>query len=722
MNRAVTSPRRTLVLTLLPLLLGSILIAHPAQPAQAAIAGAEEVTPVAPGATLTTFAQMTGHGPVRGAVLTIDLQNPQTSIGLLTPGPLAAAEPLSQLVARSGAVAAVNGDFFDQYYTNAPYGNAIADGQLLKGPIFSWTRVAGVGQDGRGRIAEVFLDGAVVLPDGERPIDAFNQHNIQPNGIGLFTTVWGPASRGRAVERAQGVHELRVRNGVAVAHSDQAGAGWIEPDEFVLLGREEGAAALAQVPIGAPVQVRVGPRSDAPAPFAVGLGGKEILLRGGQIADVSDGAPQPRTAVGFSGDGATMFLVTVDGRQRSSTGMTLRELAELLLSIGASDAMNLDGGGSTTLLARRPGEAGAELINRPSSGRERPIPNGLGLFVAPGSGQLAGLRIVPALGEGEVHVFQGTSRTLVAKGFDETYGPAQAGEVRWRALTPEIGAFEAGGVFRAGQPGVAVVEAEADSRSGKSARGERTLIVLPLAGLAIDAVGMDFAPGAGPGFIAVRGLSPDGRSAQIEPRDVALSYDPSLLEIVPVDHKHFQVTPKVPYAMTAIRAHAGGHTAELPVMIGLAPVVVTEFEDVAGWGAVSWGGTASVAAGEGMFGQALVLDFDFTQGGAQRGASARPSPPLQLPGVPLRLGLWVHGQEQGEQLVFTLAGADGERFDVYAAEITWSGWQYVEVDLPQGKASPLALEAIHVVQNDPTRLYAGQVALDGLAVKVARGP
>jgi hypothetical protein len=174
------------------------------------------------------------------------------------------------------------------------------------------------------------------------------------------------------------------------------------------------------------------------------------------------------------------------------------------------------------------------------------------------------------------------------------------------------------------------------------------------------------------------------------------------------------------YAVTTITANAGGLSAVLPVNIGLASVVVTEFEDVAGWGAVSWNGAVVVQAGEGVSGQGLVLHYAFRQAGAQRGVSTRPSMPLPLPGVPARLGLWVHGQNQAEQLVFTLASASGERFEVYGSQITWNDWQYVEVDLPQGKPSPLQLEAIHVVQNDPTREYDGQITLDGLAVKVIR--
>jgi hypothetical protein len=711
--------RRVTALLLLPLLLASALVARPALPAAALIDGATEITPVAPGATLTTFARHTAHGVARGSVLAVDLRNEQTSVGVLTPGPLAAAEPLSQMVARSGAVAAVNGDFFDMYHTNAPYGSTIVDGQMLKGPIFSWTRVAGVGQDGRGRIAEVFLDGAVGLPEGERPIVGLNQHNIEPNGIGVYTTVWGASSRGRATERAQGVHELLVRNGVAVAHADGAGSGWIEPDSFVLLGREEGASALARVPIGAPVYVRAGPRTDASAPFRVGIGGKEILLRGGQLADVPDGAPQPRTAVGFSADGATMFLVTVDGRQQHSSGMTLRELAELLQQMGAADAMNLDGGGSTTMLARRAGEAGPALVNSPSGGGERSIPNGIGLFVAPGSGRLAGLRLIPALGEGEARVFQGLSRRLEARGFDETYAPAQAAEVSWRAEAPEAGGFEPGGVFRAGQPGTATIVAEGTGPGGSRARADRAITVLPLAGLAVDTAGMDLTPGGAPGFLAVRGLAPDGQTAQIEPRDVTLSYDPGLLEIVPVDDRHFQVTPRA-YGATTITVSAGGFSAELPLNIGLVSVGVTEFEELAGWGAASWGGTAAITGTAGVSGQALLLDYDFSLSPEQRGASAAPSPPLALPGGSARLGLWVQGQGRAEQLVFTLRSASGERLDLYGPLVTWSDWQYVEVELPSGQPAPLQLEAIHAVQGDPALLYRGQIALDGLAVKAVR--
>ena len=68
----------------------------------------------------------------------------------------------------------------------------------------------------------------------------------------------------------------------------------------------------------------------------------------------------PRTAVGFSRDSATLLLLTVDGRSSRSAGMTLVELASLMRRLGAWDAMNFDGGGSTTMVV------GGALVNVPS--------------------------------------------------------------------------------------------------------------------------------------------------------------------------------------------------------------------------------------------------------------------------------------------------------------------------------------------------------------------
>jgi exopolysaccharide biosynthesis protein len=80
----------------------------------------------------------------------------------------------------------------------------------------------------------------------------------------------------------------------------------------------------------------------------------------------------PRTAVGFSRDSTTLLLVVVDGRSSASVGMTLGELADLMRRLGAWQALNFDGGGSTTMVI------GGAVVNVPSDATgEREVGNAL---------------------------------------------------------------------------------------------------------------------------------------------------------------------------------------------------------------------------------------------------------------------------------------------------------------------------------------------------------
>jgi hypothetical protein len=98
-------------------------------------------------------------------------------------------------------------------------------------------------------------------------------------------------------------------------------------------------------------------------------------------------ALHPRSAVGLSADGQTLLLFVVDGRQPGySEGVTLAELAAIAQQYGADSALNLDGGGSSTLVAAGPGGRPLQLnspINHRIPGYERPVANHLGIAVTP---------------------------------------------------------------------------------------------------------------------------------------------------------------------------------------------------------------------------------------------------------------------------------------------------------------------------------------------------
>ncbi len=124
---------------------------------------------------------------------------------------------------------------------------------------------------------------------------------------------------------------------------------------------------------------------DAPARPYNALSGGQMLLTGGNPVDgLNDTDLHPRTAIGYNKNGRYLYLVVVDGRQPFySEGIKLTELAQVMKQLGAYYAMNLDGGGSSTMVVR--GQDGMpRILNSPIDqyipGRERAVANHLGIY------------------------------------------------------------------------------------------------------------------------------------------------------------------------------------------------------------------------------------------------------------------------------------------------------------------------------------------------------
>jgi len=119
--------------------------------------------------------------------------------------------------------------------------------------------------------------------------------------------------------------------------------------------------------------------------FSAISGDRWLVLGGEPVPDLDDSTLEPRTAVGINKNGRFLYLVVVDGRQPFySEGASLADLAQILIRYGAHMAMNLDGGGSSTMVIQ--GEDGSPLVlNSPIDnyipGRERPVGNHLGVYI-----------------------------------------------------------------------------------------------------------------------------------------------------------------------------------------------------------------------------------------------------------------------------------------------------------------------------------------------------
>ncbi|RKD12796.1 hypothetical protein BCY91_11135 [Pelobium manganitolerans] len=108
------------------------------------------------------------------------------------------------------------------------------------------------------------------------------------------------------------------------------------------------------------------------------IGGRYPLILNGTIINSTDGAIAPRTAIGLINEKRAIMMVA-DGRQAHSVGYSLPQLAEAMKALGAKDAVNLDGGGSSTFVIRE-SNGNSVIKNAPSDGSPRKVSNALFLM------------------------------------------------------------------------------------------------------------------------------------------------------------------------------------------------------------------------------------------------------------------------------------------------------------------------------------------------------
>ena len=280
-------------------------------------------------------------------------------------------ERVTSMAERTGAIVAVNGAFFAS--TGRPLGIFMIDGELISEPYAHRTAL-GLGP-GLAVMEQVSFAGKVLLLDGTvlTDIQGLNRPRLQDELI-VYTRHHGTKTNTNAYG-----YEVVVADGIVTQISQ--GNSTIPPDGFVLSGHGVQREPLAKLKVGdrLAVDFALEPAWDDLGVTQI-IGGGPRLVRDGKLeitgeeerfqADILVGRA-PRTAIGITDD-QKLLLVTVNGRQPNiSVGMSLHELGNLLLELGALQAMNLDGGGSTTMVIRN------LVLNLPSDGKERPVGNSI---------------------------------------------------------------------------------------------------------------------------------------------------------------------------------------------------------------------------------------------------------------------------------------------------------------------------------------------------------
>ncbi len=323
---------------------------------------------IAPGLIYREFLAGRSAGPVKAHLLEVDFKAGYELRPVLSNDSVAGIEALSEMAARSQAVAMINGPYYMR--SGEILGLLKIDRTLVSTPDTPRTSF-GVLPDGKIIFDSPAYSGHVELPDKTKiPIDGVNRGRGESELI-LYNTYYAYWTL-----TSGGGREFLVRDGRIV---DIRNDNSVIPEGAVVIsasGRQ--AWLMADLKIGDPLKIvqTLGPVWDK-VTQAVGAG--PCLVKNGEIymttlgeefgSDVAGGRA-PRTALGITKDGKAL-LVVVDGRSRASVGYTLLELARFMLEQGAVEAMNLDGGGSSQMIV------GNQIVNAPSDGRERRLGAGI---------------------------------------------------------------------------------------------------------------------------------------------------------------------------------------------------------------------------------------------------------------------------------------------------------------------------------------------------------
>lgn len=322
--------------------------------------------------------RQTAAGPMAINVLLADPQQVTLkSLVAKRPGGGFGRAKVSQIAKGFGALAAINGSFFS-FTNNEPTGLLVLDGQIVSSSQFNRS-VFGIRYDGTTFIDDARVKAAVLLDDG-RELTVHRVNHVAPRDqMTLYTPHFGRTTR-TTIQPDR--YEAAIdANGVVIEVSN--GDLPIPPSGYVISSQGKSYPWLVdhlQPGVRALVYTQLSGKWEG---VRYAVGGGPTIVRNAKVyvnarqekfgSHIATGRA-PRTAIGYTQEGYAL-MVTVDGRQpKHSVGATLFELARLMVELGAVEAINLDGGGSSTMVIH------GKPVNKVSGGSERFVSNVIGIF------------------------------------------------------------------------------------------------------------------------------------------------------------------------------------------------------------------------------------------------------------------------------------------------------------------------------------------------------
>lgn len=678
-------------------------------------------------------------------VIEIDLTNPYVSLNAMSGknNSIAQRNNILNMTKENGAVAGINADIFVMANDGAPLGAQVTSGVLMSSPSkLKGLQAFAITKDRKPVIDAYDFSGTVTAENGNTfPIEGMNMSAYYPevegvtyshvNTMYIYTSAWGGAERPN--NSATKPTEVLVRDGIIEEISiDQPLVGQAPENGYIL--RTHGTAATfvkQNLAVGQMIQADYALVSQStkelidPASFEMLIGGHTLLVDGGaasafsrDIAGVSGSSYTSRTAVGYSKDGTKVYLITSE-KNGGNRGLTLKELQQVMVQLGVYKGINLDGGGSTTMIERPLGNTTLQLSHPTQESSQRSVANGIGVFTSAPQGKLKGMLV-----SGSNVMFLGQTAKYSVRGYDTYYNPLTvdpAAQV-WSAADA-IGTWQAN-EFTATKIGKTKITVKSDT-----AQAQYDVEVVgqdQIASMKINATSGMLTKGATISVPTSVKLN-NGKTYNLSDNSIKWefvgfkgTYKDGKITVDEVEKN-----AKTGYAI----ARYDGFGAMIPFTDG---EKVESFEDfeVSRYAITSQVTPKETTTGTVRFvtdlpeqksGRALQIEYDFTNGTGTRAVyAAFGSNGVTMPGSPTAMQLDVFSDNSNNWLRAEFVDADGKVHLVdIAKQLNWSGWKKVRVNLAAaGMKYPAKLKRIYVVtiaEGDQSKLApSGAIAIDNI--------
>lgn len=656
-----------------------------------------EKEPVASGVTYEKDTRLTAAGWLDVHTLEIDLKNPYVSLDVIrSTESFGKKEKLTNLAKQNRVVAAVNGDYFNmkknptdiqgfEYEKN----KTLIGKHLFNSGHSSWASFM-MNTEKTPDIDYVSMRLVLTSEEGkEIYVSSLNKYI----GIKFPSYFDGTSMVNTEVfdKTNPDMCKLVVEDNVVLYQSEPGELVTVPENGFVIIMDEKTAVySFKGFPVGTKIDKLIHTNVDMEKLELAISGGGKIISQGRVATDgefYGKNQKAPRTSIGYNQTKDKLYMVVIDGRG-SSIGVDQVDLAQILLQKGLYDAMHLDGGGSTTMVGRPLGMSEPQVLNKPSGGVQRKIPNGIGVLSSAPVRPLAHLRITAD----KTRVFQDMPMTFQVIGFDANYNPVAIDmkNIIWQ--TSGMNGRWEGSAFYPAVAGEGTIVA---SYEGITAQMKVKSMLEPIS-MEINQKHVFLEPGESISY-KVMGIDKDGYRGEVNVKNVKWQIKN---KTVGAFHDGKFVAEKE--GISLITGTIGDTNVYGYMIVAKEQRLIDSFDMNTAIEAVVYPSTVaaetSVINGATEGNNFINLKYTFNEAAdVTQAAYVKFQKPYVFDKSIHKIGMWVDGNGSGHWLRGKLVDAEGTTYKVtLAGEIDWTGWKYVTAKIPEDVVYPIELTRVYV--------------------------